>query len=293
MYRIYQQTVTRLLLGYFRQYISEIEADFQLSLWGGDVVLNDLNLRLDVINKQLGIDAPFSITRGFIKELKIHIPWSSITTTPVEIVLSLMELTLSNNQQSSNNSSRLLHTLSNQKYAASVDHNSLNLEHPMIDSGDEENDKKHEDGDDYNQNEINDDDDDDDVIGGGFLSNLLQRIIANASIKIKDLSLKYVDDNCQSEATLKIGKFETVSTTLNWQPRPQQSGYDIFLTPWKLCHRSSSFENVSLFLGICARILFLRLCVQTIFNFFLQIQMCSNRKSKKKRFSVICALIFD
>merc|ERR1712129_379449 len=78
----------------------------------------------------------------------------------------------------------------------------------------------------------------------------LQRIIANASVKINDLTLKYVDDNCLSEVTLKIEQFETVSTTLNWQPRPLQSGYDIFLTPWKLCHRSSSFKNVSLFLDV-------------------------------------------
>ena len=256
MYRsLYQQTVTRLVLGYFRQYIDNIEADFQLSLWGGDVVLNDLDLRLEVLNQQLGIDAPFAITRGFIKELKIRIAWSSITSTPVEIHLSSVQLTLSNNPHTANPAanpqsyakhSNPYHPSSRHKAGRngsdgvnSVDHDSLphdvdidgdamdpldgalpSKEPPLTAS---------------------------DSVTGGFISNLLMGIMANASVTIDDLAIKYMDHNCKCECRLEIGQFQTVATTLNWQPRPEK--YD-FLTPWKLCHRTSSFQRVSLFLGI-------------------------------------------
>eukprot|EP01084_Bolivina_argentea_P195517 335383_1 len=183
MYRMYQQTVTRLVLRYFRQYISNIEADFQLSLWGGDVTLHDLDLKLDILNKQIGIDAPFAITRGFIKELKIHIPWSSITTTPVKIILSSVELTLSNNYNTSFNLNNTQNNASNTPYlhsyhhsmnqktkhgsdgANSIDHISLNNDQLIL-----------------NNDEINDDEikynnqqDNNESITGGLLNNILMR----------------------------------------------------------------------------------------------------------------------
>eukprot|EP01083_Nonionella_stella_P089908 251096_1 len=267
MYRVYQQTVTHLILRYLRQYISNVEADLQISLYGGDVILNDLDLRLGVLNKQIGIDAPFALTRGFIKELKIHLPWSSITATPVRIELSSVELTLSNNYDTSSPSayhhlrhsnttatnttqrrrnsfhgvSGAAHAHENRSDGAkSVDHISLNNDEVQQEQEQEN----------TNDDELQEDEKVESM-GGGFISNLLMRIMANASITINDLSIKYVDHNCKCEATFKIQQFQTVATTLNWQPRPEVSGYDIFLTPWKLCHRSSSFKNVSLFLDVC------------------------------------------
>ncbi len=44
---VLQRYLTRLVLAYARRYIRNIEANLSLSLWGGDVVLNNLDLRLD------------------------------------------------------------------------------------------------------------------------------------------------------------------------------------------------------------------------------------------------------
>jgi hypothetical protein len=41
-----QAYLSQLILKYAKLYIQNIEADLQLSLWGGDVVLNNLELRL-------------------------------------------------------------------------------------------------------------------------------------------------------------------------------------------------------------------------------------------------------
>lgn len=247
---MYQQVLTSLILRYFRQYIENIEADIQLGLWGGDVILNDLDLKLDVINKTLGIGAPFSISKGSIKKLKLKIAWSSIRNTPVEIILSSVDIHLSNNPNTTTsslmtNANYLSQHHKNTRHsdgAKSVDH----MSEPMT--------MKNDNIDDINDEKLNDDETDETPIqqndsssGPSFVSNLMMNIIGNASITINDLTIKYIDHNCKCEATLKVQQFHTFATTLNWQPRPEV--YD-FLTPWKLMHRSSSFKNVSLYLGM-------------------------------------------
>lgn len=43
--------ITPLLMGYLDKYVKLRQEDFQLSLWGGDAVLNNLDLRLDELEK--------------------------------------------------------------------------------------------------------------------------------------------------------------------------------------------------------------------------------------------------
>lgn len=50
-------------------------------------MLNDLDLRLDVLERELGVPPAFKFTQGTIKELRIHIPWSAMTTKPVVVTL--------------------------------------------------------------------------------------------------------------------------------------------------------------------------------------------------------------
>ena len=64
---VLQSYLSGLILHYARLYIKNIEADLNLSLWGGDVVLNNLELRLDVLQVLLPIPPELEITRGFIK----------------------------------------------------------------------------------------------------------------------------------------------------------------------------------------------------------------------------------
>ena len=43
--------ITPLIMGYVDKYVKLRQEDFQLSLWGGDAVLNNLDLRLDELEK--------------------------------------------------------------------------------------------------------------------------------------------------------------------------------------------------------------------------------------------------
>lgn len=57
-----------------------------MSLWGGDVSFNNLDLRLEVLEQELQL--PFSFVSGHIHELLIHVPWTKITSEPITITIN-------------------------------------------------------------------------------------------------------------------------------------------------------------------------------------------------------------
>ena len=58
----------------------------QVSLWGGDAVFCNLDLRLDVLEQELGL--PFSFVSGHIHELQIHVPWTRLNAEPIVITIN-------------------------------------------------------------------------------------------------------------------------------------------------------------------------------------------------------------
>jgi len=64
--------ITPWLLSYIDQYVKLRREDFQLSLWGGDVVFYNLELRLANIQK-LVPTLPIVFQSGIIHELRIHV----------------------------------------------------------------------------------------------------------------------------------------------------------------------------------------------------------------------------
>jgi hypothetical protein len=58
----------------------------QLTL-GGNLVLYNLELRLDVLRETLGVPLTFDISRGFIKKLSVTIPWTSLFGQPIEVLI--------------------------------------------------------------------------------------------------------------------------------------------------------------------------------------------------------------
>ena len=60
------------------KYIVDVQLE-ELGLLGGDVVLENLELRHDVLQRVLGDKAPeFKLARGYIRELRIKIPWTQL-----------------------------------------------------------------------------------------------------------------------------------------------------------------------------------------------------------------------
>lgn len=91
MFKI-ESYITPLLMGYLDKYVKLRHEDFQLSLWGGDAVLNNLDLRLDVIER--AIQLPIIFKSGHIHELRIHVPWTKLGSEPVIITINTIECIL-------------------------------------------------------------------------------------------------------------------------------------------------------------------------------------------------------
>ncbi|KAK2524309.1 hypothetical protein Q9966_011721 [Columba livia] len=91
--RMLESYVTPILMSYVNRYIKNLKpSDLQLSLWGGDVVLSKLELKLDVLEQELKL--PFTFLSGHIHELRIHVPWTKLGSEPVVITINTMECIL-------------------------------------------------------------------------------------------------------------------------------------------------------------------------------------------------------
>jgi len=60
--RMLESYVTPILLSYVNRYIKNLKpSDLQLSLWGGDVVLSKLELKLDVLEQVCYVYSSYSL----------------------------------------------------------------------------------------------------------------------------------------------------------------------------------------------------------------------------------------
>ncbi|GAB6029598.1 Vacuolar protein sorting-associated protein 13B [Chamberlinius hualienensis] len=92
MFKI-ESYITPIILSYVDKYIKNLKPeDSQVSLWGGDAVFNNLDLKLDVLEQELG--TPFSFVNGHIHELRIHVPWTKLGSEPVVITINTIECIL-------------------------------------------------------------------------------------------------------------------------------------------------------------------------------------------------------
>uniref|UniRef100_A0A182NL10 Chorein N-terminal domain-containing protein n=1 Tax=Anopheles dirus TaxID=7168 RepID=A0A182NL10_9DIPT len=92
MFKI-ESYITPIILSYVEKYVKNIRPeDSQLSLWGGEVVFQNLDLKLDVLEEELQL--PFNFLSGHIHELSIRVPWTKIASEPIVITINTIEFVL-------------------------------------------------------------------------------------------------------------------------------------------------------------------------------------------------------
>ena len=90
---MFERFLTDIILKFAKKYIKNINAsELKLSLWGGAVTLNNIDLRVDVLQEEL--DTPFIFERIFIQELKVNIPWASLGYQPANIFIRNAQIVL-------------------------------------------------------------------------------------------------------------------------------------------------------------------------------------------------------
>jgi hypothetical protein len=91
---MFEKYVSSIILAVARKYINNVNAsDLRLSLWGGAVTLNNVELRVEVLQEELGC-GPFTFKRVFIQELKLNIPWASLRYQPAKVRVRNAEVVL-------------------------------------------------------------------------------------------------------------------------------------------------------------------------------------------------------
>ena len=166
-------------MGYIDKYVKLKHEDFQLSLWGGDAVLNKLDLRLDAIEEMLNL--PITFKSGHIYELRIHVPWTKLGSEPVVITINTIECILKLRESAGDNSD------AGSTSTASTRPNTSQAMRPKM---------KRQDTDD---------------LPPGYLQSLINKVINNVNIVINNLILKFVEDDIVLSANVKSAECYSVN----------------------------------------------------------------------------------
>uniref|UniRef100_A0A670KB47 Vacuolar protein sorting 13 homolog B n=1 Tax=Podarcis muralis TaxID=64176 RepID=A0A670KB47_PODMU len=175
--------VTPILMSYVNRYIKNLKpSDLQLSLWGGDVVLSKLELKLDVLEQELKL--PFTFLSGHIHELRIHVPWTKLGSEPVVITINTMECILKlkdgvqDDHESCGSSSTNRSTTESAKAALKPRRIQQTTPDPDLPPG--------------------------------YVQSLIWRVINNVNIVINNLILKYVEDDIVLSVNITSAECYTV-----------------------------------------------------------------------------------
>lgn len=175
--------VTPLILSYVDKYIKNIKPeDSQLSLWGGEAVFNNLDLKLDVLERELNL--PFTFVNGHIHELRINVPWTKLTSEPVVITINTIECILKlKTENESVDSSSNKSTSSQQQVGNSFRKQLRKQEYSEMPSS--------------------------------YVQSLISRVINNICIVCNNLILKYVEDDIV--LSLNIKSAELFNANEKWE----------------------------------------------------------------------------
>ncbi|XP_068178837.1 intermembrane lipid transfer protein VPS13B-like isoform X2 [Antennarius striatus] len=175
--------VTPLLMSYVNKYIKNLKpSDLQLSLWGGDVVLSKLDLKLDVLEQELKL--PFTFMSGHIHELRIHVPWTKLGSEPVVITINTMECILKLKDGAQDD-----HESGSSSTSRSVSDSSKAAAKPRR----------------LQQAAPSDPD-----LPPGYVQSLIRRVANNVNIVVNNLILKYVEDDIVLSVNITSAECYTV-----------------------------------------------------------------------------------
>ena len=106
--------LSSLLREQLKQYLDDGAQLEALGVFGGEIVLQKVELRLDALKKLVPVPPGFAITRGFVRELRIIIPWTALFSQAISIRLDTVECVLETSSKDTNasNSSFSLSTAS-------------------------------------------------------------------------------------------------------------------------------------------------------------------------------------
>ena len=179
--------ITPLLMSYIDKYVKNIKpSDLKLSFWGGDVVLRNLELRLDVLEKELKY--PLKFKSGCIRELTVHIPWNAIASQSVEVTIKDIEFV-------------------------------IKLKDVRLHSAQTEPSQQSEDGSDADTTTQLTGQPAPADQAPGYLKGYVTRISDNVILHVQNMVVKVIEEECDMVFTMNIGSVEGYTTDENWEKK--------------------------------------------------------------------------
>ena len=174
--------ITPVLMSYIDKYVKNIKpSDLKLSFWGGDAVLRNLELRVDVLEQELHL--PLEVKSGKIRELTLQFPWNAIlsksvevTLKDVEIVVKLKDVRLSASQS--------------QSQSAKPDSDAPT---PVASAPQPS------------------------EMAPGYLQGYMSRIFNNGILHVRNMVVKVIEEECDMLMTWNFGSMEGYTVDENWQ----------------------------------------------------------------------------
>ena len=179
--------ITPLLMSYIDKYVKNIKpSDLKLSFWGGDVVLRNLELRLDVLEKELKY--PLKFKSGCIRELTVHIPWNAIASQSVEVTIKDIEFV-------------------------------IKLKDVRLHSTQTESSQQSEDGSDVDTTTQLTGQPAPADQAPGYLKGYVTRISDNVILHVQNMVVKVIEEECDMMFTINVGSVEGYTTDENWEKK--------------------------------------------------------------------------
>ncbi|XP_058986884.1 intermembrane lipid transfer protein Vps13 [Musca domestica] len=187
---VLESVVAHYLNKYLFNYVENLDGNqLKISVWGGDIVLNNLKIRENALDD---LDLPVQLVYGHLGKFVLKIPWKSIYSQPVVAQIEDLFLLVAPKQSVPYNEEKELKSQLESKQAALK---ALDEAH---------------------QQEL----EKDNKADPGYVEKLVARTINNIQVKIANVHIRY-EDNTKPESPYAFGvtlhDFEIFTTDENWQ----------------------------------------------------------------------------
>ncbi len=182
-------------MSYIDKYIKNIKpSDLKVSFWGGDAVLQNLELRLDVLERELHV--PLKFKSGCIRRLTLHLPWNAIASTSVEVIIQDLELVIEL-KSLLDTSSDVQVTEENVPDSGTSETGSPPTVSAVVEQASSADGTKEP--------------------APGYLHGYLNRIINNVSVQVQNMVVKVIEEKSNLMLTLNVGSIHFHTANDRWE----------------------------------------------------------------------------
>jgi vacuolar protein sorting-associated protein 13A/C len=191
---MFEGLLEKILLAKIGKYIVGLDKDnLKIGVWGGDITLENVYLKPDAL---LLLQLPLLILYGKIIKLVIKVPWSKLSSSPVEVRLEGLSVILSTPQKQNWNYSEEGDIINRKELIEAHEQRLKQLQDQKLLSAEEELKEK------------------------SFLEKMSSKVLDNIRIVIQDIHLRFESsiDGRIFASGLTLEKIECFTTNSEWTP---------------------------------------------------------------------------